>query len=81
MNKYFQYYENANEICTLIKSIKENLIKIDTSDQNIIITIYFENQEKLTKIDFKLLKTKIDQIKLFQIYLMKLKKLKKKLIK
>ena len=64
IHKYFQTYKDIEDVCSLIKSINENSIKIDKNNQNIIITIKYTNKAKLINIDLKLSKTKNDNDKI-----------------
>ena len=66
VHKYFQAYDDINEVSSFIESIDENSIKIDKNknNENIILSIKVTFKEKSIDIDFKLIKTQANYDKI-----------------
>ena len=80
LNKYFQSHKDIKEVCSLIKSINENSIKIDKNKENIVIKIKYTYMEKIVDIDFELSKTKKDYDKIILDLFQRINEIKEEII-
>ena len=76
IHRYFQTYENIQEVCSFIESVNKNSINLDKKNENIILKIKCFYKQKLNDIDFELLSVKTDYNKIIndlfsQIYQIK----------
>ena len=53
-HRYFLLYEDMSDLCSFLKSIEENSIKLEERNESIILKIKCNYKEKLTDVDLEL---------------------------